>query len=205
MDGRVGGIGEVEGGWTAWVRGLVAGQPTGATPPVFIVTPQQEHGRGRGRFVELPVRWVGVIIAVLVLAVVAVVTIVAADDGGGSERPSTPLGRGGAGGEQPRTAGPAAQDGRESPSGAGASWSYDTLLRSIAGEAVRAGRRNVRVEPDLVACSGHGRAVGRPARWTRFTCTQATFRRGIGEDITFEVLVLGERRWRIVNARVGPE
>ena len=62
----------------------------------------------------------------------------------------------------------------------------------------------MRVDPDLVICNGHGRGVGRPARWARFSCTQTTFARGISRDMTFEVLVLGGGRWRIVNARWGP-
>jgi hypothetical protein len=146
----------------------------------------------------------GVIVAILALGVVAVVAVVVAD-GGGSESRSTPLGHGGGRGERRRAAGPGANQRPGWPRRGDAYWSYDTLRRQIAGEPVRAGRRTVRVDPDLVTCNGEGRGVGRPARWERFTCTQATFKRRIGEDITFEILVLGARRWRIVNARLGPE
>jgi hypothetical protein len=104
--------------------------------------------------------------------------------------------------EQQRNGGPGGEEGwRRRPE---AYWSYDALNRRIAGQRVRVGRRTVRVDPELVICNGEGRGVGRPARWERFTCTQAVFRGRIVGDVTFDVVVLDARRLRIVNARWGP-
>jgi hypothetical protein len=47
--------------------------------------------------------------------------------------------------------------------------------------------------------------VGRPARWERFTCTQALLERRMVRDVTFEVAALDAQRWRILNARWGPD
>lgn len=134
-------------------------------------------------------RWMGLIVSILGLAVVAVVVAVFAAGCGGSDSGSTP-GRGGPRDRQPRAA---------------TRWTYDTLSRRIAGKPVPVGGRTVRIDPELVTCNGEGRGVGRPARWERFTCTQAIIERTIAGDVTFEVVVLGAQRWRIVNARLGPD
>jgi hypothetical protein len=148
-------------------------------------------------------RWMGVIVTILVLAVVAVVVVVVAAGCGDSESGSTPLGQSGPSGRQPRAGAPGGENGwRRRPE---AYWTYDTLWRRLAGKPVRVGGRTVRIDPELVTCNGEGRGVGRPARWERFTCTQAIFKRRIAGDITFEVVVVGARRWRIVNARLGPD
>jgi hypothetical protein len=87
------------------------------------------------------------------------------------------------------------------------SWSYAQLIRRLDGEAVTVAGKRVALDPGLLTCSGEGR--GTPAdggrRWGRFTCTQTTFRGGVDRDITFEVVVLGDRKFRVANARYGPD
>jgi hypothetical protein len=87
------------------------------------------------------------------------------------------------------------------------SWSYAELIRRLDGQAVTVHRSRVSLDPGLITCNGEG--PGTPAgggrRWSRFTCTQTTFRGGVDRDVTFEVVVLGDRKFRVRNARYGPD
>ena len=87
-------------------------------------------------------------------------------------------------------------------------WPYRTLVARIAGHSVTPlpGRR-IRVDRDLVICSGDGTPIRRQGvrRWKHFTCTQTLFdRSGLDRDITFRVHVLDQTRFMITNARYGP-
>jgi hypothetical protein len=87
------------------------------------------------------------------------------------------------------------------------SWSYAELIRRLEGEAITVDHNRVALDPGLITCNGEG--PGTPAgggrRWSRFTCTQTTFRGGVDRDITFEVVVVGDRKFRVANARYGPD
>jgi hypothetical protein len=87
------------------------------------------------------------------------------------------------------------------------SWSYAQLIRRLDGEAVTVDGNRVSLDPGLITCNGEG--PGAPAgggrRWSRFTCTQTTFRGGVDRDITFQVVVLGDRKFQVRNARYGPD
>jgi hypothetical protein len=134
------------------------------------------------------------------LIMTVVVAVVSAGCGSSSDR-SAPLDGTGSSSEQRQGAGGGGEAGwRRRPE---AYWTYDTLLRRIAGEPVSVGPRTVRIDPELVTCNGEGRGVGRPARWERFTCTQALLEGR--RDVTFEVAALDAQRWRILNARWGPD
>jgi hypothetical protein len=87
------------------------------------------------------------------------------------------------------------------------SWSYAQLIRRLDGEAVTVDGNRVSLDPGLITCNGEGRGTpaGGGRRWSRFTCTQTTFRGGVDRDITFEVVVLGDRNFRFANARYGPD
>jgi hypothetical protein len=87
------------------------------------------------------------------------------------------------------------------------SWPYAELVRRLDGATVSVNHNRLSIDPSLITCNGEG--PGTPAnggrRWNRFTCTQTTFRGGVDRDITFEVVVLGDRKFRIRNARYGPD
>lgn len=83
-------------------------------------------------------------------------------------------------------------------------WSVPKVMRSIHNLPIRVGTRRVRIESDTVLCSGNGTPLRRQqlATWSRFSCTFTTFtRRGVGRDVSFEVLVLGRQRFAIHGAR----
>jgi hypothetical protein len=86
-------------------------------------------------------------------------------------------------------------------------WPYRTLISRIAGKPVTLPDRRIRVDPDLVICSGEGRPIRRGGvrRWKHFTCTQTLFSKGVGRDVTFRVHVLNRVRSLITNARYGPD
>ena len=87
------------------------------------------------------------------------------------------------------------------------SWSYAELIRRLDGATVTVDHSRLSIDPGLITCNGEG--PGTPARggrrWSRFTCTQTTFRGGVDRDITFEVVVLGDRKFRVADARYGPD
>jgi hypothetical protein len=86
-------------------------------------------------------------------------------------------------------------------------WPYRTLILRIAGKPVTLPDRRIRVDRDLVICSGDGTPIRRGGvrRWKHFTCTQALFdRNGVDRDITFRVHVLNRTRFLITNAHYGP-
>ena len=88
-----------------------------------------------------------------------------------------------------------------------AAWPYRILIARIAGHSLTPLGRRIRVDRELVICSGDGRPVRRGGvrRWKHFTCTQTLFDRGgLDRDITFRVHVLDRTRFRITNARYGP-
>jgi hypothetical protein len=86
-------------------------------------------------------------------------------------------------------------------------WPYRTLIARIAGKRVTLPDRRIRVNRDLVICSGEGRPIRRGGlrRWKHFTCTQTLFRKGVDRDITFRVHVLDRIHCLITNARYGPD
>jgi hypothetical protein len=86
-------------------------------------------------------------------------------------------------------------------------WPYRTLIARIDGKRVRLPDRRIRVNRDLVICSGEGTSIRRGGvrRWKHFTCTQTLFRRGVDRDITFRVHVLDRTHCLITNARYGPD
>ena len=86
-------------------------------------------------------------------------------------------------------------------------WPYRTLIVRIAGHPVTPLGRRVRVDRDLVICSGDGTPIRRRGvrRWKHFICTQTLFdRSGVDRDITFRVHVLDRTRFLITNVRYGP-
>jgi hypothetical protein len=86
-------------------------------------------------------------------------------------------------------------------------WPYATMVQSIAGAPVRLRDRQITVDRDLVICNGEGRPIRRASvlRWKHFTCTQSIVEgRGVGRDVTFLVHVLTRTRFRIADARYGP-
>ena len=86
-------------------------------------------------------------------------------------------------------------------------WPYRTLIVRITGHSVTSLGRPIRVDRDLVICSGEGRSIRRRGvrRWKHFTCTQTRFdRSGLDRDITFRVHVLDRTRFLITNVRYGP-
>jgi hypothetical protein len=86
-------------------------------------------------------------------------------------------------------------------------WPYRILIARIAGHSLAPLGRRIRVDRDLVICSGDGRPIRRRGvrRWKHFTCTQTLFdRSGLDRDITFRVHVLDRTRFRITDARYGP-
>jgi hypothetical protein len=86
-------------------------------------------------------------------------------------------------------------------------WPYRTLILRIAGEPVALPDRRIRVDRDLVICSGDGTPIRRRGvrRWKHFTCTQVAFdRNGVDRDVTFRVHVLDQTRFLITSARYGP-
>lgn len=86
-------------------------------------------------------------------------------------------------------------------------WPYRTLIVRIAGKPVTLPNRRIRIDRDLVICSGEGRPVrkGGAPRWKHFTCTQTLFdRSGVDRDITFRIHVLDRIRFLITDARYGP-
>ena len=86
-------------------------------------------------------------------------------------------------------------------------WPYRTLIARIDGKLVRLPDRRIRVNRDLVICSGEGTPIRRGGvrRWKHFTCTQTLFRGGVDRDITFRVHVLDRTHCLITNARYGPD
>jgi hypothetical protein len=87
-------------------------------------------------------------------------------------------------------------------------WPYATLSQRIAGQFVTLPDRRMRVDRDLVICSGEGKSVRRAGvrRWRHFTCTQTLFIRGsVGRDVTFRVHVLSRIRLLITDPRYGPD
>jgi hypothetical protein len=88
-----------------------------------------------------------------------------------------------------------------------AAWPYRTLIVRITGQSVTSLGPRIRVDRDLVICSGDGTPIRRRGvrLWKHFTCTQTLFdRSGLDRDITFRVHVLGRTRFLITNARYGP-
>lgn len=85
-------------------------------------------------------------------------------------------------------------------------WPYRTLIGRIAGTPVMLPDRRIRVDPDLVICSGEGKSIRRGGvrRWKHFTCTQTLFRNGVDRDVTFRVHILNRVRFVITNVRYGP-
>jgi hypothetical protein len=86
-------------------------------------------------------------------------------------------------------------------------WPYRPLIDRIAGKRVTLPDRRIRVNRDLVICSGEGRPIRRGdiRRWKHFTCTQTLFRKGVDRDITFRVHVLDRIHCVITNAHYGPD
>jgi hypothetical protein len=102
---------------------------------------------------------------------------------------------------------PSASRARPEPAPApGAQWSYRLLVRRLAGRSLAMPHGRVRVDPALLICSGRGRPVSRGGarRWSRYTCTQTTFRHGVDRDVTFDIRILGPRRLKITSRRYGP-
>jgi hypothetical protein len=127
-------------------------------------------------------------LALLALAVGITVLLVVVNTGGSdsSQRPKSARSDGGA---------------------ARGSWSYAELIRRLDGDKVTVDGNRVSLDVGLITCNGEGPGI--PAsggrRWSRFTCTQTTFRGGVDRDITFEVVVLGDRKFRVTHARYGPD
>jgi hypothetical protein len=89
-----------------------------------------------------------------------------------------------------------------------AAWPYRILIARITGHYVTPLGRRIRVDRDLVICSGDGTPIrrGDVRRWKHFTCTQTVFdRSGVDRDITFRVHVLDRTRFIITNVRYGPQ
>ena len=89
-----------------------------------------------------------------------------------------------------------------------AAWPYRILIVRIAGHYVTPLGRRIRVDRDLVICSGDGTPIRRLGvrRWKHFTCTQTVFdQSGVDRDITFRVHVLDRTRFIITNVRYGPQ
>ena len=87
-------------------------------------------------------------------------------------------------------------------------WPYRTLIVRIAGKPVTLPDRRIRIDRDLVICSGEGRPIRRAGvpRWKHFICTQTLFNRGgVSRDVTFRVHVLNRTRFLMTNARYGPD
>jgi hypothetical protein len=87
-------------------------------------------------------------------------------------------------------------------------WPYGIVIARIAGHYVTPRGHRIRVDRDLVICSGDGAAIRRGGvrRWKHFTCTQTLFdRSGVDRDITFRVHVLDRTRFIITNVRYGPQ
>lgn len=86
-------------------------------------------------------------------------------------------------------------------------WPYRVLIARIAGHSVMALGRRIRIDRDLVICSGDGTPIRRRGvrRWKHFTCTQTLFdRSGVDRDVTFRVHVLDRTRFTVTNPRYGP-
>jgi hypothetical protein len=139
-------------------------------------------------------------LALLTLAAGVTVLLVVVNTGGSDSDQRT----------SPKSPAPRTETGQRARSQGGAprgSWSYAELIRRLDGEAVTVDGNRVSLDPGLITCNGEG--PGAPAgggrRWSRFTCTQTTFRGGVDRDVTFEVVVLGERKFRVRNARYGPD
>jgi hypothetical protein len=139
-------------------------------------------------------------LALLTLAAGVTVLLVVVNTGGSDSGQ-----RAAPGSSAPRTE--TGQRARSEGGTAHGSWSYAQLIRRLDGEAVTLDGNRVSLDPGLLTCNGEG--PGSPAgggrRWSRFTCTQTTFRGGVDRDITFEVVVLGDRRFQVTNARYGPD
>jgi hypothetical protein len=86
-------------------------------------------------------------------------------------------------------------------------WPYRTLIARIAGKRVTLPDRRIRVNRDLVICSGEGKPIlrGGIRRWKHFTCTQTLFRNGVDRDITFRVHVLDRIHCVITDPHYGPD
>jgi hypothetical protein len=86
-------------------------------------------------------------------------------------------------------------------------WPYGTLIDRIAGKRVTLPDLRIRVNRNLVICTGEGTPIRRGGvrRWKHFTCTQTLFQNGVDRDVTFRVHVLGRLRCLITNARYGPD
>ena len=87
-------------------------------------------------------------------------------------------------------------------------WPYSRLMQRIPGAVVRLPDRRIRVDGDLVICSGEGRPIVREGirRWKHFTCTQSLVATGrVGRDATFRVHVLTRTRFLITDPRYGPD
>lgn len=89
-----------------------------------------------------------------------------------------------------------------------AAWPYVTLIVRIDGKFVTLPDRRIRIDRDLVICTGEGTPIRRGGvrRWKHFTCTQTLFDRNrVDRDITFRIHVLNRTAFLITNARYGPE
>jgi hypothetical protein len=87
-------------------------------------------------------------------------------------------------------------------------WPYVTLIARIDGKFVPLPNRRIRIDRDLVICTGEGTPIRRGGvrRWKHFTCTQTLFDRNrVDRDITFRIHVLNRTAFLITNARYGPE
>ena len=83
----------------------------------------------------------------------------------------------------------------------GAYWPFGKVIRTLDGTKIRIGRRTVRIEGAVTACTGQGRARnrrGRPA-WNHFRCIRSTLSPR-GRDFAFVVHVHGTRRFTISEA-----
>ena len=85
-------------------------------------------------------------------------------------------------------------------------WSESKVEKSIVGKVIRVEGKRVRISRP-VTCLGQGRRVVRRGvdRWKHFNCIQSIlFPRGggvAGDDVLFQVHVVGTRRFVITNAR----
>ena len=84
----------------------------------------------------------------------------------------------------------------------GAYWPFTKVIRVLDDTKVRIGRRTLRIEGAVTACTGQGRARtrrGSPA-WNHFRCIRSTLSPR-GRDLAFVVHVHGTRRFTISNAQ----
>jgi hypothetical protein len=88
----------------------------------------------------------------------------------------------------------------------GSRWSYSKLVRKLAGRTLTMPHGRIRLDRGLLECNGRGAPVrrGGTRRWSRYTCTQTSFRGGVDRDITFDVVIRGPSRLEITSERYGP-